>query len=190
MIIGITGQPASGKDTVAEYLVSKGFVNISTGNIIREQMREDGLPTDRETMNKFVKAKRAELGNHYPGEEALKKLKERSILSGFRNTTEVTYFRGKLGNQFVLVAVEAPIEKRYEWASKGRGREGDNITFEEFKRQEDQERPASSGSHEVDAVIEMADHLIVNDGTKEDLLRKVDGLLEQLENRELKNRNK
>lgn len=41
IIIGLTGHPSSGKDTVAEYIANKGFAHISCGDLLREEMKKE-----------------------------------------------------------------------------------------------------------------------------------------------------
>ena len=38
--IGVTGTLGSGKDTLAAYLVSKGFEHISLSDLIREELKK------------------------------------------------------------------------------------------------------------------------------------------------------
>ena len=53
MILGITGTIRSGKDTAANYLVSKGFTHYSLSDYIRKVVREQGLDqTDRTILQK------------------------------------------------------------------------------------------------------------------------------------------
>ncbi|HEY4515756.1 MAG TPA: AAA family ATPase [Candidatus Paceibacterota bacterium] len=178
-IIGVVGQPSGGKDTVAEYIGSKGFVHISSGDYIREDMKALGLPLDRTSMSTFVAQKRKEEGNEYPVRKIADSLTTNTVIAGMRNTAEINLFKEKFGEDFIIVAVEAPIESRYEWA-KLRGRASDHISFERFKEEEEKERANNSGAHEVDSVIKMADHTIINDSTKEALFQKVESLLKSI----------
>ncbi|TSC69876.1 MAG: hypothetical protein CEO12_686 [Parcubacteria group bacterium Gr01-1014_46] len=179
IIIGITGQPSSGKDTVANYLASLGFLHVSTSDLIRQEMREQGLPTDRPTMHDFVAERRKERGQGYLAELAVQKIKGDAVVSGLRNTAEIEILRNSFGDKFVLVAVEAPLETRYRWVV-GRRRDIIDLTFEQFKAEEEAEKNANEGAFQVDAIIAMADKLILNDGTKEELLKKVDEVMKSI----------
>ena len=179
-VIGITGHPASGKDTVAAYLVFRGFSKISMGDILREEMTAQGIPIDRSHMNEFAKKVRAERGNGYLSEEIVRRVKGNTTIAGVRNTSEVVIFRNGLGENFKLLAVETPLETRYARA-KARGRIGDDVSFEQFKIEDERERAAQSGSHEVSTVIESADMSLQNDGTMEDLYKKVDDYVASLQ---------
>lgn len=179
IIIGITGHPASGKDTVADYLVSRGFTKISMGDILREEMTVLQIPIDRSHMNDFAKKVRAERGNGYLSEEIVRRVKGDTTIAGVRNSSELKIFREGLGENFKLLAIETPLETRYERA-KMRGRIGDSISFEQFKLEDERERAAQSGSHEVATVIASADVCLENDGTMEDLFKKVDDFVASL----------
>lgn len=175
-IIGITGHPASGKDMAAEYFTSKGFKHVSMGDFLREMMKTKNIPTDRPHIREFVKEMRAVHGNQYPADEMAKGITGNTVISGFRNVAEVKTFREKFGNDFILLAIDAPLEVRYR-RIYGRGRHGDNISFEQFKEEEDRERREESGSHEMDRVIEIADKTIENSGTKEELYSPLEEIL-------------
>mgnify|MGYP003394687780 CR=1 FL=1 len=151
-IIAITGHPASGKDTVADYLVSKGFNKITMSDILREEMTKLGIVTDRSHIHQFAKEMRQKHGNGYLSEEIIKRLKGDTVISGVRNSKELAIFKEKLGSDFKLIVVEALLEVRYKWA-KERRRIGDEVSLEVFKREKDQEKASNSGSHEVDLVI-------------------------------------
>lgn len=174
IILGITGQPGSGKDEIASYLVTKGFKNHTMSEIIRNEMRPLGLSLDRPSLQKYITEKRKLYGNDYLCKIILKEINGNTTVSGFRNRDEVATFQKELGDKFILLAVKVSIEQRY-LRSINRNREGEAKTFEEFKTQEGSERNNSSGL-EVDNVIEIADIHIENEGTKEDLHRKIDEL--------------
>lgn len=178
-IIGIVGQPGAGKDMVSNYLVTKGFEHISMGDFIRKEMRELGLSTERMNINLYISDKRSKVGKEYPAPVIADSIVGDTVVSGFRNTAEINLFKDRFGSNFTLVAVEAPIEKRYEWA-KGRGRVGDSIPLKQFKAEDEKERTGSESFHEVDLVVKMADHFLLNDGTKEDLFLKIDNVLKLL----------
>jgi dephospho-CoA kinase len=175
-IIGLCGQPASGKDTVADFFVSKGFAHISLGDTLREEMRKQGIPVDRARMSVFAADAKKRRGMAYLAELAAARVSDKAIISGIRGTAEVEFFRRRFGPDFMLLAVEAPLETRYARARK-RNRPGDDISFEEFRRIEDYERSAVSGAQEVDKVIALADLTVDNGGTVEDLLGKLQILL-------------
>ncbi len=179
MIISVVGHPASGKDTVADYIGTKGFVKFSSSNFIRKDMQTLGIPEDRTSMNRFVSEMRLKFGNSYPAQEIINVMEGDTVIAGFRNTAEIKKFQDTFNGEFKVIAVEAPIDTRFGWA-KERGRIGDDITLEHFTKEEEIEKGHHSGSHEVDKVIQMADFTIINNGTKEDLFKKIDDILLEL----------
>ncbi len=178
-VIALVGQPSSGKDTAAAYFMTLGFNHISTGDIIREEMAALGLPLDREHMNRFSTEQRRTRGGSYPADIAADRVVGDCVISGLRNTAEIGYLKGFFGSSFVIVALEVPLAARYERARQ-RGRVGDMISMDEFKKQEEIERKGNASSHELDAVIEQADFSISNEGTVSELHAKLDSMLNQI----------
>lgn len=176
-VICVVGQPGSGKDTLASFLSEKmNFWHISTGNIIREEMRARNIPTDRESMRVFSQDMRKKMGNSYPANIAASKIACNTVISGPRNMEEIQVFKDKFGKNFILVTVDAPIEVRYERIKNGRGRTGDNISFEEFKKQEEAEY--ISGTHELSKVLSMADYIVDNSKSINKMLYEMNAILE------------
>ncbi len=175
-IIGICGQPASGKDTVADFFVSKGFAHISLGDTLREEMRKQDKPIDRAHMSVFAADAKKTRGMAYLAELAAGKVTGNTVISGIRGTAEVEFFRRRFGPDFTLLVIDAPLQTRYE-RSRKRNRAGDDISFEEFRRIEDHERSAVSGAQEVDKVIALADRTIDNSSSMEALMAKLEPLL-------------
>ncbi|MBI2107816.1 hypothetical protein HYT54_01705 [Candidatus Woesearchaeota archaeon] len=78
-------------------------------------------------------------------------------------------------SDFVLVAIDAPIEIRFERLLK-RGRLGDARTLEDFKRQEEKENLKIDTGQQLDKCISMADKVVINDSTLEQLHQKINKL--------------
>lgn len=175
-VIGVTGHPVSGKDTVADYLMTKGYKKISMGDILREKMKGLGISTERKNIHEFVKGERKRYGNSYPAGEVIEQINGNTVVAGFRNTEEIKAFRDRFGKDFILIAVEVPVHIRHARAQK-RKRVGDEISLEQFKEEEHRERAADSGAHEVDRVVGMADIVIKNELSKGELFQDIDGVL-------------
>lgn len=76
----------------------------------------------------------------------------------------------------MLLAVDAPIEVRYARA-RARGRDEAAATLDEFRRKEELEMAGNETDQQLALCMAMADRTIVNDGTIEELRRKVEDLL-------------
>lgn len=182
IIIGISGHPSSGKDTAAEYIATKGFDHISCGDILREKMVEIGLPTDRPSIRKFVTEQRKNIGAFYPVNIACQRIMNNTVMTGFRNLAEVEYVKNMYKSDFTLIAIQAPLQARYTRALS-RNRNGDNISFEDFKVQEEVEKNNNPDSHEVDNVLLRAEYTIENSGSLKEFTEKIDIILGKILNK-------
>lgn len=178
MVLGVVGTFASGKDTVAEYLATKGFRHISTANTIRAMMQTQGLSLDRDTITRFATETRAREGNAYFTKQSMVGVTDEAVFADMRHPDEIDSLRQRYGNNFLLVSVDAPIELRYQRACS-RGRVGDGETLEDFRAKEDREMSGRLGSHYLKEVIRQADIRIQNDGTLAELHAKVDRIISQ-----------
>ena len=127
-------------------------------------------------MRIFSQKMRKVNGNSYPANIAASKIVCDTVISGPRNVAEVDVFKNKFGKNFILVAVDAPIEIRYERVKNGRGRTGDSISFDKFKAQEEAE--CDSGTHELKKLLSMANFTIDNSGTENELFNKTNDFFE------------
>ena len=94
-----------------------------------------------------------------------------------RAPAEAEYLKSQGG---ILLAVDADQELRYERVQSRRS-ETDQVTFEEFSAQEALENndPDPNGMHKL-KVIEMADYVIMNNGSIEDLHTEVEKFLKTI----------
>ncbi len=177
MIVGITGYLASGKDTVADLLIKKGFNHYSLSDELRAILKERGVESTRENQQKVGNELREKYGSEYLAERVIKKVLEPSVITSIRSVGEVELLKSK---GMKLIFVDAPIELRYK-RIQNRKREGEEIlTFEQFKAQEEFEKGKSSSSQQLHLVAKMADHTIINSGTLEKLDSKIDKILEEI----------
>ncbi len=179
MKLGVVGHPSSGKDTFAIYLKDHyGFTHISTGDFIRFYVLENNLgePT-RPLLQQTGNFLREKYGPDHLMKLALKSQVERIVISGLRNTAEAEALK-KGGGKLVVVSV--PIEQRYKWAV-ARGRPGDNLTFEEFKKQQEVEGQSNDPNGlNVNAVIKMADYVVDNYSNITEFHKKIDDFLSKI----------
>jgi dephospho-CoA kinase len=86
----------------------------------------------------------------------------------------VEYLKGQAG--FILLALAAPTALRFERVQK-RGRNESASTLDAFIKKEAQERSDNPDAQQLDRCLAMADRTIVNDGSLEELHRKLEELL-------------
>lgn len=188
MLIGVTGTLASGKDTISEYLKGQGFFHFSLADVIREECERRGLPKDRDTLRNLGNELRETLGADILARRAIMAIQKQNaqsaVITSIRNPEEVKFLKQQ--PNFVLIAIDAPVEIRYQWIVP-RKRESDFVDFETFKRQENEEMAGGEFKQNLKDVIAMADYKIINDGTQKELYQKIGDILKKYENQNKKN---
>ena len=183
MLIGITGTFGSGKGAVVDYLVSrKGFRHVSARQIWTIELESRNLPVNRDTMTAFANEMRAEHGPAYFMERALATVvdpDENVVIESVRTISEADLLKR---NQGVLLAVDADIKERYRRIS-GRGSALDNVSYEDFVRQESAEMANSDPNKQnVAKVTTMANYVIDNNKSLKELRGNVDIFLNKYKN--------
>lgn len=172
-LIGLTGTNGAGKGEVAAYLKKKGYAYVSLSDIIRDELKRRGLEPSRDNLIACGNELREKYGPDVLARRAAEKITGPTVIDSIRNSKEVEYLRS-LGN-FILIAVDAPVEIRFERAKK-RGRNESASTLEEFKQKEELEKSNQENGQQLDACMKLADITIINDGTLEELWHKLEEL--------------
>jgi hypothetical protein len=101
----------------------------------------------------------------------MKENRQLQVVTGIRFDNELANVK-KLG-QSLIIFVDAPIEKRYQWQKDRKQYEGDeDMSFDEFSRIEQEETEIH-----IRALGEAADHQIYNDSDLKALYTKVDEII-------------
>ena len=180
MIIGLTGENCAGKGTVAEYLKSKGFVYRSLSDILREELAAEGKEITRENLIEKGNSLRAEHGASALAKKTAQKIdpSKNYIIDSIRNAAEAQEIKSLQNSTLVYVC--APPETRFE-RMKSRGRESDPQTFDEFQVLEGKEmKNEDKTKQSLVEAFEIADLKLENNGTVEELHKKIDELLGSL----------
>ncbi|MEO2151481.1 MAG: AAA family ATPase [Thermococcus sp.] len=188
MIIGVVGKIAAGKTTVAKFFEEKGFCRVSCSEPLIDllthnvsdyswipELPEKAEPT-REKLIEFGKY----LKNKYGGDILIrlavdkKRNCEKVVIDGVRSREEIEAIK-RLGGK--VIYVEAKPEIRFERlmrrkASKDKGIE----TFEDFKEMDD----AEERLYHTSELKGLADYVIVNEGTLEELRERVERIIKEL----------
>jgi dephospho-CoA kinase len=172
--IGLTGTNSAGKGEVAAYLMKKGYACVSLSDEIREELERKGEEITRDSLIAAGNDLRRRYGPDILARRAIKKVKSPAVIDSIRNAGEVAFLRRQKG--FLLVAVDAPIELRYERARK-RGRAESAGTLAEFAAKEKREMEGGTDGQQLRLCLDLADVTIVNDGPLEALHRRVEELL-------------
>lgn len=178
MIIGIAGSLASGKGTVVDYLKAKGYAHYSSSGTLKRILTERGLPLDREHMSALAEEL---LKSHEGGilgvnlERAEKDGATNVVLEAIHRMSEADFVRSRGGK---IWGVDADLEIRYQRTLLRKEGEKDAVTRERFMesiaREEEGKRDVSSN---IRAVLDSADVLLMNNGTKQDLDKEIESAL-------------
>ncbi len=179
MRIGVAGLNASGKTEVVRLLETRSFYAVSLSDAIREDLRRDGLEATREHMIERGRGLRDRFGPGILAERVLATLPpdRNHVIDSIRHPAEVEAFQH--ARDWVLLWVEASAETRYE-RLLARGRVGEDISFDEFQALQERELESPDPSRQqLLAVRELADEVISNEGTREELAADLQRVLER-----------
>ena len=185
IILGITGTLGAGKGTVVEYLTRHGFAHFSVRALLEEEMARRGIPVSRDTMTPFANELRAQHGGDYLFRTLLARAQRAgndAVIESVRTVDEAHALKAL--PQAVLLAVDADRKLRYA-RIRARGSALDDVSFEDFVRQEEREMESDNTAEQnLGAVMAMADFVLTNNGTKEALFQNVAKVLAEIRARE------
>jgi dephospho-CoA kinase len=161
---------------VAKYLSEFGFTVHSLSDVVREEADRLGRDHTRDTLIRIGVELRTQGGAGALARHILPRLRGRDVVDSIRNPGEVEVLRTL--PRFILIGVDAPQPLRFERSIR-RGRTGDGATLEEFARKEARENSTTEAGQRLLATLALADVVVQNDGTLDDLRRKVDEALAQ-----------
>jgi len=181
MIIGLTGTNASGKTTVVTYLISKDYEHHSLSDIIRDELRKSDLPETRENLIMKGNELREKYGASVLADRIKSRIKGKNVvIDSIRNPLEIQSLRQL--DDFFLIAVDAPVELRYERAkSRNRIENADNL--QDFIEIENKEKSEIQINQNITACMQQAEFKLFNDGDTDKLYTKIEEILKELKNR-------
>lgn len=169
-IIGISGTFASGKDTIADYLVKDfGYTHVSTGDLVREVAMKEYRSIERPVLNKVATDHRKKDGPGVFVEIGLDRPRP-IVFTGIRSLGEAKTIKQHGGT---MIYVDAPLEIRYE-RMVSRVRDGEaQISLKEFKEREEKEMYSgpTDADFNIRGIGEMADICIDNDLSLDDYIK-------------------
>ncbi|HEV8374998.1 MAG TPA: AAA family ATPase [Candidatus Polarisedimenticolia bacterium] len=172
--IGLTGPNSSGKGEVARFLGENGFSLHSLSDVVREEATLRGLDHTRENLIRTGTSLREEFEAGVLAQRILPRLTSRSVVDSIRSPGEIQVLRTLPG--FRLLGIDAPLELRFE-RSRRRGRAGDGETIEDFLRKERLEKATHGPGQQLDVCFSLADRIVQNDGSLEELRQRVKEIL-------------
>ena len=166
ILIGTTGMPGAGKDTVREVIQKLGFQVIVMGDEVRSEAKRRGLDITPENLGRIMLEMRRVEGPAAIAKRCIQKIKSMDspfiLVDGIRSLHEVEEFR-RIFPDFKVLAVHASPKTRFKRLLR-RGREDDPKSWEDFVKRDMRELSVGLGD-----VIATADYMLVNEGTKGEL---------------------
>ncbi len=187
IIIGISGEIASGKDTVAHYLSNRyGAKTFMFSYPLRDVLDRIHIAQTRENLTKVSGALRTAFGenllSHVIANDAIKDEEKLVVIDGVRRPSDIEAVKGF--SEFALVYVEASMETRYgRIVKRHQNADDDTKTFEEFKRDHLLETEVG-----IPALKSSARYVIENEAGLQELYAKVDAVVAEMR-REAEERN-
>ncbi|MDD8020110.1 MAG: AAA family ATPase [Acidobacteriota bacterium] len=172
-LIGLTGTNGAGKGEVAAFYQKKGYSCISLSDVIREELESRSLPPSRENLIACGNELREKFGADILAHRAAARISGPAVIDSIRHPAEIEYLRS-LGS-FILIAVDAPVEMRFNRVKK-RGRDESASSLEEFIQQENREKASGGNNQQLDRCFALADLIIINDGSLAELHQKLEKL--------------
>ena len=166
ILIGTTGMPGAGKDTVRRVIQKLGFQVIVMGDEVRSEAKRRGLDITPENLGRIMLEMRRVEGPAVIAKRCIQKIKSMDsrfiLIDGIRSLHEVEEFR-RIFPDFKVLAIHASPETRFKRLLR-RGREDDPKSWEDFVKRDMRELSVGLGD-----VIATADYMLVNEGTKGEL---------------------
>ena len=175
-VIGLVGPIASGKSVVAQFLRDQGFAYQSLSDRVRDEANLRGLPLTRANLQNIGNELREEFGAAVLAERSAILLGSHTdyvVIDSIRNPAEIVYLKEVLGA--VIIGIDAPEELRLAWyLERAKHRGEDNPTTEDFLRANARDLGIGEGAtgQQVTASLNLADAVIQNLGSKEELIER------------------
>lgn len=173
-LIGLTGTNGSGKGEAAAFFKSHGYSYFSLSDIIRHELTQEGQEVTRDNLIQKGNQLREKHGADTLARRVMAQVIGNSVIDSIRNLSEIEYLRTEAS--FILLAIDAPVEIRYERV-KLRGRDESVKTLEEFIAKEEEEMTRMEKGQQLNACIEAADYRLTNEGSLDDFFKKLEKFL-------------
>jgi dephospho-CoA kinase len=183
LVIGLAGMPGSGKSLVVDTARLLGYAVVVMGDVVRQETLKRGLELTSPNVGKVMLQLREEGGNYVIAQKCIPKIDEQTspkvLVDGLRSLHEADVFRDHFA-KFSLVAVHASPETRFNRLSN-RHRSDDPAEWKVFYERDMRELGVGLGN-----VIAMAQQVVVNDNSFENVKAKAKESLGKVEEKWLK----
>ena len=176
LIIGITGAFGSGKSTAANFLKSLGFRKISLVQFLEEELKKQGVKKiTRKLLQDLGNQWREKYGAGILAKKALKLIKEKTVVEGFRNKSEIDEFRKQ--NNFKLIGIVVNRKIRFDRLKNLDRRE--KLNWKLFNELDNRDLGVGEGKKglQVAFCLSLSDIFIENNRSLEDFKSRIQNAL-------------
>jgi len=185
-IVFIVGMSGAGKSMVSDELVKKDFVFLRLGQIVLDDIKNNGLELNEANEKKIRESYRKKYGmgafavyNIPKFDELLKR--SNVVGDGLYSWSEYKILKERYGNSMYVVAVYTPPKLRYKRLENRSIANDQKQRFRSFTKEEAQLRDyAEVENIEKGGPIAMADFTIINTGTIDKLKSAVEDILKEI----------
>jgi dephospho-CoA kinase len=177
-IIAFVGMPGAGKSTLVEYLEKKGIPNIYFGGITLDEVIARGLEINPDNEKLVREDLRAKEGPGIYAQRVIAKIDdlvtkghEIIVADGLYSWTEYKIFKEKYGDDALIIAIAASRKARH---ARLVNRPVRPLTEEEVSKRE----YAEIENIEKGGPIANADYTLTNDGSPEELITKLEQIIQ------------
>ena len=179
IIIGLAGEIASGKDTIARYYEKRyGASMYRFSDVLRDILKRLHLPENRKNLAQASLMLRQGFGedvfSHAVAEEVMVDKSPLIIVDGVRRETDVKGTQNLPGFRFLFVSAD-PKRRFDRLTQRNQNADDSTKTFEEFLSDS-----ALESEKQIAELKKKADFIIDNNGTLEDLYRQADLFIEKM----------
>ena len=180
LVICVTGMPGAGKSTISEVAENLGFEVFRMGDDVRMETERRKLQPSDENLGAIMLELRQKHGPVAIASLSKQRIERDSkskfvVIDGVRNMNEFHEFK-KLGTA-LLIAVHASPLRRFNFL-KARGRSDSPSNLQSFESRDRRELSVGVGE-----TIALADDVVPNDGSLEDLKTSSEKLFRDIMNR-------
>jgi dephospho-CoA kinase len=178
-LIALTGMPGAGKGEVKRIILkAKEIPIVVMRTVVEDEMRSKGIEVNNRNLRNYATELRDKHGADIVARKCAPLIREKNsdvaIVDGIRGLVEVELFKKEFGDDFHLISVHTSPKVRFDRLRK-RGKEWDMKEWDEFVFRDKKELSWGLGN-----AIAMADHVIINEGSFEELEKQVKMIMKEI----------
>lgn len=174
-ILVTTGMPGAGKEEVLKCCAQRGAKVLRMGDIVRDKAKEFGLELSDANVGNLANEERKRYGMDVWAKRCIPYVGgDLVVIDGTRGPDEIRAFKHAFGDKLLVVAVHSSPATRFE-RLRARARPDSPTSRPEFDQRDKRELEWGLGE-----AIALADHMIVNESTLEDLRAETSRLLDRI----------